>query len=57
VERRGAKQELLYGPIYYRLLLGTGAIDTAFVDQLYGQFLTGHRARRGKKTKAAEGSA
>jgi AcrR family transcriptional regulator len=35
--------DLLYGPIYYRLLLGTGEISSAFIDELYAQFLAGHR--------------
>lgn len=39
--------DMLYGPIYYRLLLGTGAIDAAFIDLLYMQFLAGHRASAG----------
>jgi AcrR family transcriptional regulator len=34
--------DMLYGPIYYRLLLGTGAIDTTFINRLYKQFLLGH---------------
>jgi AcrR family transcriptional regulator len=38
--------DILYGPIYYRLLLGTGEIDDAFTDRLYEQFLAGHGRRR-----------
>jgi AcrR family transcriptional regulator len=34
--------DMLYGPIYYRLLLGTGEIDDAFTNRLYEQFLLGH---------------
>lgn len=34
--------DLLYGPIYYRLLIGTGALTTAFADALYEQFMAGH---------------
>ncbi len=40
--------DTLYGPIYYRLLLGTGPIDAAFIEELYRQFLVGHQ-RSGKK--------
>ena len=43
-----AATDLLYGPIYYRLLLGTGAIDGRFIDRLYQQFLTGHRTHKAK---------
>jgi AcrR family transcriptional regulator len=35
--------DMLYGPIYYRLLLGTGAIDSAFIDLVSAQFLAGHQ--------------
>jgi AcrR family transcriptional regulator len=30
--------DMLYGPIYYRLLLGTGSLSSAFVEQLYERF-------------------
>ena len=36
--------DLLYGSLYYRLLLGTGALDERFVDSIYDQFLEGHGA-------------
>ena len=36
--------DLLYGSLYYRLLLGSGAIDKQFVDLAYRQFLEGHAA-------------
>jgi len=36
--------DLLYGSLYYRLLLGSGALDESFVDVVYRQFLEGHRA-------------
>jgi AcrR family transcriptional regulator len=35
--------DLLYGPLYYRLLIGTGTITTAFADALYEQFMAGHQ--------------
>ncbi|RXS94351.1 TetR/AcrR family transcriptional regulator [Silvibacterium dinghuense] len=35
----------LYGSLYYRLLLGSGAIDDAFIEDTYQQFLAGHKAR------------
>lgn len=34
--------DLLYAPFYYRLLIGTGALDDAFLESLYQQFLSGH---------------
>jgi AcrR family transcriptional regulator len=34
----------LYGPIYYRLLIGSGKIDRTFVETLLQQFLDGHKA-------------
>jgi AcrR family transcriptional regulator len=34
--------DLLYGAIYYRLLLGTGPLDENFIENIYQQFLTGH---------------
>ncbi|HEY0309413.1 MAG TPA: TetR/AcrR family transcriptional regulator [Acidobacteriaceae bacterium] len=40
--------DILYGPIYYRLLLGTGVIDDAFIDHVYRQFLTGHQVHKAK---------
>jgi AcrR family transcriptional regulator len=36
--------DLLYGSLYYRLLLGSGALDERFVDLTYRQFLEGHGA-------------
>jgi AcrR family transcriptional regulator len=36
--------DLLYGSLYYRLLLGAGALDERFVDGIYDQFLEGHGA-------------
>lgn len=35
----------LYGSLYYRLLLGSGAIDEEFIEDTYQQFLAGHKAR------------
>jgi AcrR family transcriptional regulator len=34
--------DLLYGAIYYRLLLGTGSLDENFIASIYGQFFAGH---------------
>jgi AcrR family transcriptional regulator len=45
--------DMLYGPIYYRLLLGTGPIDKAFIDSLYEQFLAGHERTDRRKRKRA----
>jgi AcrR family transcriptional regulator len=36
--------DILYGSLYYRLLLGAGALDERFVDSIYDQFLEGHGA-------------
>jgi AcrR family transcriptional regulator len=36
--------DLLYGSLYYRLLLGAGALDERFVDSIYDHFLEGHGA-------------
>jgi AcrR family transcriptional regulator len=36
--------DLLYGPLYYRLLLGAGPLDEEFVADVYQQFLEGHKA-------------
>ncbi len=33
--------DLLYGPLYYRLLLGAGPLDEQFVANVYQQFLEG----------------
>jgi AcrR family transcriptional regulator len=41
--------DLLYGPLYYRLLIGTGTITTAFADALYEQFMTGHQPDRSSR--------
>jgi AcrR family transcriptional regulator len=38
--------DLLYGPFYYRLLLGAGNLDEQFVTNIYQQFLEGHKARK-----------
>ncbi len=37
--------DMLYGPLYYRLLLGAGPLDEQFAEQVYGRFLDGHKAR------------
>ena len=44
--------DLLYGSLYYRLLLGSGIIDQRFVDLAYHQFLEGHRAKAQFPNKA-----
>lgn len=28
--------DILYGPIYYRLQMGTGTLSTAYVDKIFG---------------------
>jgi AcrR family transcriptional regulator len=35
----------LYGSLYYRLLLGSGAINEQFIEDTYQQFLAGHKTR------------
>lgn len=34
--------DLLYGALYYRLLLGSAPLSESFVDHIYRQFLAGH---------------
>ena len=34
--------DLLYGSLYYRLLLGSGPLDETFIDHVFQQFLNGH---------------
>jgi AcrR family transcriptional regulator len=34
--------DLLYGSLYYRLLLGSGTLDERFVARVFRQFVTGH---------------
>jgi AcrR family transcriptional regulator len=42
--------DLLYGALYYRLLLGSAALEEHFIEQVYQQFLTGHESSmRGKQ--------
>ena len=36
--------DLLYGSLYYRLLLGSGPLDEKFIDHVFRQFLDGHGA-------------
>jgi len=36
----------LYGPIYYRMLLGSGKLDSRFLNALFDQFLSGYRMQR-----------
>jgi AcrR family transcriptional regulator len=38
--------DLIYGSLYYRLLLGSGELDEHFVKHAYQQFLKGHEAVR-----------
>jgi len=38
--------DALYGPIYSRLVLGTGKINRAFLDALFEAFLRGHKRRK-----------
>jgi AcrR family transcriptional regulator len=40
--------DLLYGALYYRLLLGSGTLDKCFIDSVYSQFLDGHAGTRSK---------
>lgn len=36
--------DMLYAPLYYRLLLGTGKLDEAFIENVFRAFLNGYRA-------------
>lgn len=37
--------DLFYGPIYYRLQIGTGPIDETFTDEVFARAMEGLRAR------------
>jgi AcrR family transcriptional regulator len=39
--------DMLYGPLYYRLQIGTGPVSEAFIDRVYEQALRGVRSRSG----------
>jgi len=43
--------DLLYGPFYYRLLLGTGSLDERFIEHVFGQFLEGHAVQKTRPAK------
>jgi Tetracyclin repressor-like, C-terminal domain len=43
--------DMLYGPLYYRLLVGTGEIDDAFTDGLFRQLLQGTRGAKSKHAR------
>lgn len=38
-----AATDLLYGALYYRLLLGSGKLDDQFVESVFQQFMEGHK--------------
>ncbi len=40
--------DLLYGSIYYRLLLGSGSLDEQFIEKAFRQFLVGHGSQAKK---------
>ena len=42
--------DLLYGPLYYRLLLGAGLLDEQLVANVYQQFLEGNKTSKTVKT-------
>ncbi len=42
----------LYGSLYYRLLLGSGKMDEAFVEETFRQFVDGHSARQSSRSQA-----
>jgi AcrR family transcriptional regulator len=49
--------DLLYGSLYYRLLLGSDVLDKRFADHIYRQFLQGHGTSaqsRSKRTPIAD---
>ena len=39
--------DLLYGPLYYRLLLGAGPLNGDFAKHIYRRFLEGHKSFQG----------
>jgi AcrR family transcriptional regulator len=39
--------DLIYAPLYFRLLIGHGALDTAFTDAVFDTVIKSLRARRG----------
>lgn len=43
----------LYGSLYYRLLLGSGAINEQFIEDTYQQFLAGHKAPSAARRRAS----
>jgi AcrR family transcriptional regulator len=45
--------DLMYGSLYYRLLLGSGELDEHFVKHAYQQFLKGHEAVRGRRIRTS----
>lgn len=47
-----ASVDILYGPLYYRLLLGSGELGEPFVDHAYQQFLRGHEASKNTSSRA-----
>ena len=44
--------DLVYGPLYYRLLVGHAALDAAFTDALLDHALAGLAAPRSRVTKS-----
>jgi AcrR family transcriptional regulator len=45
--------DLLYGALYYRLLLRSGRLDEKFADDAFQQFLAGHAAPTVQKNRSA----
>ncbi len=41
--------DLLYGTLYYRLLLGSGTLDEFFIENICRQFLGGHAVISSKR--------
>jgi hypothetical protein len=44
--------DMIYGPLFYRLLAGHARLDAAFTDALLDHALTGLAARRARIAKA-----
>ena len=49
--------DLLYGALYYRLLLGSASLEGRFVKDMYRQFLEGHATPAGIRTIAGNTAA
>jgi AcrR family transcriptional regulator len=49
--------DMLYGPVFFRLLLGHGPLDEAFMDAVLAEALRGLTAERARRTRSPRASA